>query len=285
MSAVEHDTEQAAGTHRMATHGLLVLFGIVMVYPLLWMLSSSLKPNDLIFTQPGLLSGHWTLRNFADGWSQLGIPFSQFFVNSFTIAAISVAANLMSCSLAAYAFARMQFRLKRPMFGLMLSTIMLPFHVVVVPQYILFHYLGWVNTFYPLIVPKFLAVDAFFIFLMVQFIRGLPRELDDAAAVDGCGAFGIFWRIIFPLMRPALAVTAVFTFIWSWNDFFTPLLYLTDQRLYTAPVALNSFLDSTGESDWGGMFAMSILSLAPIFLVFLFAQRHLVRGIATTGLK
>ncbi|GAA4996751.1 carbohydrate ABC transporter permease [Actinopolymorpha pittospori] len=141
------------------------------------------------------------------------------------------------------------------------------------------------NTFYPLIVPKFLAVDAFFVFLMVQFIRGIPRELDDAAAVDGCGAFGIFWRIIFPLMRPALAVTAVFTFIWSWNDFFTPLLYLTDQQLYTAPVALNSFLDSTGESDWGGMFAMSILSLAPIFLVFVVAQRHLVQGIATTGLK
>nr|WP_273379045.1 carbohydrate ABC transporter permease [Actinopolymorpha pittospori] len=136
-----------------------------------------------------------------------------------------------------------------------------------------------------MIVPKFLAVDAFFVFLMVQFIRGIPRELDDAAAVDGCGAFGIFWRIIFPLMRPALAVTAVFTFIWSWNDFFTPLLYLTDQQLYTAPVALNSFLDSTGESDWGGMFAMSILSLAPIFLVFVVAQRHLVQGIATTGLK
>ncbi|MGW5366278.1 carbohydrate ABC transporter permease [Actinopolymorpha pittospori] len=283
---MENDTQRTAGgTQQLATHGLLVLFGIVMIYPLLWMASSSLKPNNLIFTEPGLLSGAWTLRNYVDGWNQLGIPFGQFFMNSFTIAVISVLANLVSCSLAAYAFARMSFRFKRPMFALMLGTIMLPFHVVVVPQYILFHALGWVNTFYPLIVPKFLAVDAFFVFLMVQFIRGIPRELDDAAAVDGCGAFGIFWRIIFPLMRPALAVTAVFTFIWSWNDFFTPLLYLTDQQLYTAPVALNSFLDSTGESDWGGMFAMSILSLAPIFLVFVVAQRHLVQGIATTGLK
>jgi multiple sugar transport system permease protein len=281
----EHDAELVAGSHRMVTHGLLVLFGIVMIYPLLWMASSSFKPNNQIFSQPGLLSGEWTISNYVDGWNELGIPFSQFFANSFTIAVISVLANLMSCSLAAYAFARMQFRLKRPMFGLMLATIMLPFHVVVVPQYILFHSLGWVNTFYPLIVPKFLAVDAFFVFLMVQFIRGLPRELDDAAAVDGCGHWGIFWRIIFPLMRPALAVTAVFTFIWSWNDFFTPLLYLTDQPLYTVPVALNAFMDSTGESNWGGMFAMSILSLGPIFLVFVFAQRHLVRGIATTGLK
>jgi multiple sugar transport system permease protein len=128
-------------------------------------------------------------------------------------------------------------------------------------------------------------VDSFFIFLMVQFIRSLPRELDDAAEVDGCGRFGIYWRIILPLMRPALAVTMVFSFIWSWNDFFVPLLYLTNQQIFTLPVALNSFLDSTGQSQWGPMFAMSVVSLIPIFLVFLFAQKQLVRGISTTGLK
>jgi multiple sugar transport system permease protein len=154
-----------------------------------------------------------------------------------------------------------------------------------VPQYILFQNLGWTNTVLPLIVPKFLAVDAFFVFLLVQFIRGLPRELDDAATVDGCGPLGVFWRIIFPLLRPALAVTAVFTFIWTWNDFLGPLIYLTRTENYTVSIALNAFLDSTGTSNWGAMFAMSVLSLVPLFLVFLFAQRQLVQGIATTGLK
>jgi multiple sugar transport system permease protein len=201
------------------------------------------------------------------------------------IAGLSVIGNLCSCSIAAYSFARLEFRFRSVLFALMLGTIMLPFQIVMVPQYILFQGLGWTNTPLPLIVPKFLAVDAFFIFLLVQFIRGLPRELDDAATVDGCGPLGVFWRIIFPLLRPALAVTAVFTFIWTWNDFLGPLIYLTATDNYTVSIALNAFLDSTGTSNWGAMFAMSVLSLVPLFLVFVFAQKQLVQGIATTGLK
>lgn len=270
---------------KLAVHLLVIVVGFVMIYPLLWMLSSSFKPTSIVFTQPGIWSKVWTLRNYTSGWAALGVSFAQFFSNSLVVALLSVVGNLLSCSLAAYAFARLRFRFKRVFFGIMLGTIMLPFNVVIVPQYIMFHALQFVNTFYPLILPKFLAVDSFFVFLMVQFIRGLPRELDEAAEIDGCGTFGIFWRIHLPLMRPVLAVTAVFTFIWSWNDFFVPLLYLTDQQVFTVPVALNSFLDSTGQSDWGPMFAMSILSLVPIFLVFLFAQKQLLRGIATTGIK
>ena len=215
----------------------------------------------------------------------LGAPFGAFFANSILVAGLSVIGNLFSCSLAAYAFARLEFKLKPLLFAIMLGTIMLPFQVVVVPQYILFQQIDWTNTYLPLVVPKFLAVDAFFIFLMVQFIRGLPRELDDAATVDGCGPIAVFWRIILPLMRPALAVTAVFTFIWTWNDFFGPLLYITDRDKYTVPIALNAFLDSTGASAWGPMFAMSLLSLLPLFIVFLVAQKQLVKGIATTGIK
>lgn len=276
-----------AGTawYRPVIHGIVIIVGLAMIYPLLWLVSSSFKPTRLIFTQPSIWSGIQTIGNYKDGWSALGLPFSVFFLNSLMIAALSVVGNLLSCSLAAYAFARLEFRFRKVFFAVMLGTIMLPFNVVIVPQYILFHYLGWINTFYPLIAPKFLAVDSFFIFLMVQFIRALPLDLDDAARVDGCGSFGVYWRIILPLMRPALAVSAVFTFIWSWNDFFVPLLYLTDQGVYTVPVALNAFLDSTGQSDWGPMFAMSTLSLVPVFIVFLVAQRHLVQGIATTGIK
>lgn len=285
------------GSHRMGSlsrhrrrvriwgHAVIILFGLAMLYPLLWMLSSSFKPNADIFSAPGLWPHTWTIRNYIDGWTELGIPFTTFFLNSVVVAVLSVVGNLFSCSFAAYAFARLQFRLRGVFFAAMIGTIMLPFQVVLVPQYILFHTISWTNTYLPLVVPKFLAVDSFFVFLMVQFIRGLPRELDDAAMVDGCGPAGVFWRVILPLLRPALAVTAVFTFIWTWNDFLGPLIYLTDETKYTVPVALNAFINSTGATQWGPMFAMSVLSLLPLFLVFLFAQRQLIQGIATTGLK
>jgi multiple sugar transport system permease protein len=147
--------------------------------------------------------------------------------------------------MAAYAFARLEFTAKKFWFAIMLLSIMLPIHVVIVPQYILFSNLGWINTLLPLVVPKLLATDAFFVFLMVQFIRGIPRELDEAARIDGCGTASIFLRIILPLMLPALATTTIFTFIWTWNDFFSQLIYLTDPHMYTVPVALRSFVDST----------------------------------------
>ncbi|RBL80597.1 carbohydrate ABC transporter permease, partial [Streptomyces cavourensis] len=208
-----------------------------------------------------------------------------YFLNSAFITAGAVAGNLVACSLAAYAFARLEFPFKRLFFALMLGSIMLPLHVLIVPQYILFSEIGWINTFLPLIVPKFLATDAFFVFLMVQFIRTLPRELDEAALIDGAGHWRIFSRIIIPLSMPALATTAIFTFIWTWNDFLSQLIFLTDPDMHTVPIALRQFLDSSGESSWGPMFAMSVLALGPIFGFFLAGQKYLVRGIATSGLK
>ncbi|MEC3853147.1 carbohydrate ABC transporter permease [Paenarthrobacter ureafaciens] len=272
------------GRHLLA-HTLIILVGLLMIYPLLWLIVSAFRPQDQIFSEPGLVPREMTLQNFVDGWNAVGPPFAVFLANSTLVAGLAVIGNLFSCTLAAYAFARLEFRFKPLLFAVMLGTIMLPLHVVLVPQYIMFQSIDWTNTFLPLVVPKFLAVDAFFIFLMVQFIRGLPRELDDAATVDGCGPIAVFWRVILPLMRPALAVTAVFTFIWTWNDFLTPLLYITDRSLFTTPVALNAFQDSTGATAWGPMFAMSLVSLIPLFVIFLIAQKHLIRGIATTGLK
>ncbi|WP_284234284.1 carbohydrate ABC transporter permease [Arenivirga flava] len=269
---------------RVLAHVAIIAVGIGMIYPLLWMVVSSVKPNDEIFSNPGLPSA-WTLDNYVVGWDAVGFPFLLFLGNSALVAVISVVGNLFSCTLAAYAFARLEFRFKKLLFAAMLATLMLPFQVILVPQYILFNNLGMVDTFLPLLIPKFLAVDTFFTFLMVQFIRGLPRTLDDAAAIDGCGPFTVFTRILLPLMRPALVVTAAFTFIWTWNDFLSPLLYLNSRESYTVPLALNAFLDSEGASQWGPMFAMSCLSLLPVFLIFLFAQRHLVNGIATSGLK
>jgi multiple sugar transport system permease protein len=268
-----------------AKHLGLILIGFVMLYPVLWMIASSLRPGDEIFRSPGLILDTLQTENYVEGWNALTPSFGTYLINSTILVLGCIVGNLVSCSMAAYAFARLNFSGKRWWFGIMLGTIMLPVHVIIVPQYVLFSQIGWVNTFLPLIVPKILATDAFFVFLMVQFIRGLPRELDEAARIDGCGHPRIFAQIILPLMKPALATTTIFTFIWTWNDFFTQLIYLTDPEMYTVPVALRSFVDSTVATSWGSQFAMSVVSLLPIFFAFLIGQRYLVKGIATTGGK
>ena len=266
-------------------HVVMIVASIAMVYPLLWMVVSSLRPNEEIFRNPSLFPLSFDLSNYARGWESLAQPFSHYLINSTLLVLGCVIGNLVACSLTAYAFARLKFWGRNIAFAIMLVTLMLPIHVVIVPQYIMFSQTGWVNTMLPLILPKFLATDAFFIFLMVQFIRGIPRELDEAARIDGCGHFRIFFQVILPLMLPALATTTIFTFMWMWNDFFGSLIYLTTPDNFTVPLALKSFLDTQGSSDWGAMFAMSVVSLIPLFLVFLFGQRFLVKGFATTGIK
>ncbi|QFY07411.1 ABC transporter permease subunit [Nonomuraea phyllanthi] len=270
---------------KLVKHVGLILLALVMLYPVLWMVVSSLRPDNEIFRRPGLILDGLQVQNYGTGWTALASPFGHYLLNSAILVLACIIGNLASCSMAAYAFARLDFTGKRLWFAIMLGTIMLPIHVIIVPQYIMFSQLDWVNTFLPLVVPKFLATDAFFVFLMVQFIRGLPRELDEAARIDGCGHARIFLRIILPLMLPALATTVIFTFIWTWNDFFSQLIYLTDPEMYTVPVALRSFVDATVSTSWGSMFAMSVVSLAPVFLAFLVGQRYLIRGIATTGGK
>lgn len=267
-------------------HGLLIGGAVVMLYPVLWMLSASFKPPDEVATNLGLLPHAPTLDNYRLGWTGLRVPFGGFFANSLVLCLAAVVGNLVSCSLAAFAFARLRFPLKRPLFAIMLLTIMLPFQATIVPQYILFVRLGWVGTELPILAPKYLAVDTFFVFLLVQFIRTIPTSLDDAARIDGCGPFRIFAWIILPLLVPALATTAVFTFIWTWNDFFSQLLYLGNNvATYTVPIALRAFVDSSGQSSWGQMLAMSVVALVPIFAIFLAFQRLLLEGISTTGLK
>jgi multiple sugar transport system permease protein len=273
-------------TRRAVLHVLLIAGAVLMLYPLLWMISSSFKPDADIFTNLSLIPHHATVANYVDGWTGIGTPFTRFFVNSVVLCALAVVGNLFSCTLAAFAFARLKFPLRRLFFACMLLTIMLPFQVTIVPQYILFRKLGWVGTILPIVAPKFLAVDAFFVFLLVQFIRTIPRELDDASKIDGCGPYRLFYFVVLPLTLPALATTAIFTFLWTWNDFFSQLLYLgSSARSYTVPVALQAFVDATSQSSWGQLLAMSVLSLLPIFGFFLAFQRLLLEGISTTGLK
>jgi multiple sugar transport system permease protein len=269
----------------IAAHIVLIGASIIMLYPLLWMLSGSVRPENEIFTAPSLWPSSFSIDAYFRGWSGLRVGFGTFFTNSLLVSGLSIVGNLATCSLAAFAFARLEFKGKKLWFALMLGTLMLPYQVTLIPQYVLFHNLHWVNTFLPLVVPKFLASDAFFIFLMVQFFRGIPKELDEAAQMDGCSPWRIYWKILLPLSTPVLATAAIFTFIWTWDDFFGPLIYLSDTRTYTVQLGLRTFVDSSAESDWGGLFAMSILTLVPVFAFFLFFQRLLIEGIATTGMK
>jgi len=269
----------------VVAHALLIIASIAMLYPLLWMVSAAFRPQNEIFSSPSIIPSSIDVGSFVRGWQGLQVSFTTFFTNSLIISLLSVIGNLAACSLTAFAFARLNFRGKKFWFALMLGTLMLPYQVTLIPQYVLFRNLGWINTFLPLVVPKYLAVDSFFIFLMVQFFRGIPRELDEAAAIDGCSPFQIYWKIMMPLSLPVLTTAAIFTFIFTWDDFFGPLIYLNDMKNYTVTLALRSFVDSTAQSDYGGLFAMSILSLVPIFLIFLFFQRLLIEGIATSGMK
>jgi len=266
-------------------HAGLIALSIVMIYPLLWLVASSFKPNEDIFRDLSIFPTNVTLDNYTNGWNDLQLPFGAFLLNSTVIALGAIIGNLVSCSLAAYAFARLRFRGRTFFFAVMLMTIMLPFQVVLVPQFTIFKELGWLNTFLPLIVPKFLATDAFFVFLMVQFIRALPKEIFEAARIDGAGHGRMFTQITLPLMVPALATTAIFTFIWTWGDFFGPLIYLRLPETFPVSVALKGFLDAQSSSDYGSMFAMSVVSLVPLFLAFLVGQRYLIKGFATTGIK
>ncbi|WP_421759089.1 carbohydrate ABC transporter permease [Devosia sp.] len=266
-------------------HTLLIGASILMLYPLLWMLSASFRPESEIFSSNSLIPSSVSLHGYESGWNGLSRSFTTFFFNSFLVSILCVIGNLAACSLTAFAFARLEFWGRKFWFALMLGTLMLPYQVVLIPQYVLFLNLGWVNTFLPLVVPKYLAVDAFFIFLMVQFFRGIPRELDEAAQMDGCSPWRIYWKIMLPLSLPVLTTAGIFTFIFTWDDFFAPLIYLNDMASYTVTLALRTFVDSTAESNWSGLFAMSILSLLPIFIFFLFFQKLLIEGIATTGMK
>ncbi len=271
---------------RLLLHLGIVAALLVVLYPLLWMLSASFKTGPEIFHSVSLIPPEPTLDNYVSGWTALREPFAVFFFNSVVLCAVAVTGNVISCTLAAFAFARLNFPGKRILFAVMLGTIMLPFHATIVPQFVLFQRLGWVGTILPIVTPKFLAVDAFFVFLLVQFIRSIPTSLDDAARIDGCGPFRLFLHVILPLLTPALATTAIFTFIFTWNDFFSQLLYLGNSvSTYTVPVALRAFIDATSLSSWGQTLAMSLLSLLPIIGFFMAFQRLLVEGISTTGFK
>ncbi|MCL4248026.1 MAG: carbohydrate ABC transporter permease [Anaerolineae bacterium] len=257
-----------------------------MLYPVVWLVASSLKAPDEIWTNvASLIPSEFHFENYAEGWSGFGgITFATFFRNSFIVAGFGTLFTVVSSAIVAYGFARVKFVGSGIWFSIMLLTLMLPNQILMIPQYIIFNQLDWINTFLPLLVPK-LGGDVFFIFMIIQFIRGIPVDLDEAAMIDGCSKTGIFFRIILPQIVPALVTAAIFSFYWTWEDFLGPLVYLQDPNLYTVSLALRAFADTGSVTNWGAVFAMLTLSLVPVILIFVFFQRYLVEGIATTGLK
>lgn len=266
---------------------VLVALTALVLYPLVWLLFATFKPNAEFGQSIAILPRNPTLDNYATVAQGIaGVPMWKFFLNSLIIAGGSVIGTVFSASLAAYAFARIQFKGLGVLFAAMIGTLLLPFHVVIIPQYIIFNKLGLIDTFVPILLPKFLATEAFFVFLLVQFIRQMPRDMDEAARIDGAGHWRIFWSIILPLIKPALITCAIFAFIWSWNDFLGPLLYLTSPDNYPLPIALRLYNDaSSGGADYGATVTASFIALLPVLLFFLVFQRFLVDGVATQGLK
>ena len=287
-TAVTNDSGRRSG-RRLRTaivrNTLLTAGALLIIYPVLWLVMASFKPESEIFSNPLALPTELFWDNYVEGWNGTGRPFGAYVINSLIVCGGAVIGNMLACSMAAYAFARLQFRLRKVLFAIMLATIMLPAQVLLIPQFSLFRSLGWVDSYLPLIVPKFLAIDAFFIFLMVQFLRGIPLQIDEAARIDGCGPTATYWRVLLPLMSPALVTTAIFTFIWTYDDFFGQLIYISSPSKFTVSLGLRAFLDSTGASAYGALLAMSVVAIVPALVIFIVFQRKLVDGLATSGLK
>lgn len=262
-----------------------ILLAIIMSYPILWLFFSGFKVQEDIFRTLNLWPTPWNFENFPNGWKGFGgVSFATFFKNSFIVTIGATVLSVMGSVFVAYGFARIKFRGHKILFACMMMTLMLPTQVLMVPQYILFSKFGWINTYLPLIIP-YLGGYPFFIFLCIQFIKSIPIELEEAAYVDGCGRLRTFWYIILPLTKSVLVTSAIFSFYWRWADFIGPMLYLKKPKLYTVSIALKLFADPNSLTDWGAMFAMSVLSLVPVILLFLFFQKYIVEGISTTGIK
>ena len=267
---------------------LLVSFGaLVMVYPLLWMVLSSFKPTDMVLpTAAKLIPDTWTLANYVQGWKGfMGYTFGTFFANSFFIALTSTFGTLLSSSFVAYALQRLKFKMRGLLFVLVLSTMMLPAQILMIPQFMWYRHLNWVGTYFPMILPYFFAIQGFFVYLIMNFIGGIPKSLDEAAKIDGCSYYGIFFRIILPLIVPALVTSAIFSFIWRWDDYLSALLYVNRANMRPVSLALQLFNDPSSGSDIGSTLAMSTLSIVPATIIFLIFQKSLVEGIASTGIK
>lgn len=268
--------------HTIRMYGLLVAIAFVMLFPLLWLLGTSLKSQteNIFQFPPQLFPSQPTLQNFITVWQSN--PFGQYLFNSTVVAVLTVSLNLLFCSLAAYPLARLNFRGRELIFSGIVSTIMIPFQIVMIPLYILTVQLGLKNTYLGVIFPS--IASAFGIFLLRQAFQGVPKELEEAARIDGCSELGLWWNVMLPAVRPALVTLAIFVFIGSWSDFLWPLIVLDRPEYYTLPLGVAN-LAGTFSLDWRLIAAGSVISIAPVLILFLFVQRYIVPTDTSSGVK
>lgn len=271
---------------RIIAFVFLSLLGIFMTYPLLWLISSSFKENSEIFKSLSLIPQKIVMNSYSEGWKGVGqFGYSTFFGNTFKLVIPITFFTVISSTIVGYGFARFTFPFKKFFFSVMLAGLMLPSSVIIIPRYLLFNRFGWLDSYLPFIVPAMFATNAFFIFMMVQFFRGIPKELDEAGIIDGCNSLQILTRILLPLCKPAIFSAMLFQFIWAWSDFFSPLIYINSVKKYPLSLALRMMLDLGEQAQWNQIMAMSVLSIVPPVILFFTAQKYFVEGISTSGLK
>jgi oligogalacturonide transport system permease protein len=278
--------DQASRAQTLVRTTLLLSVAVVMLYPLLWLVGASFKSNAQIFSEVGFWPSSFDFDAYAKGWkTSTEYTFATYFANSFLITVPRIAVTVVSCVLVAYGFARFEFKGKKLLFAIMIGTMMLPQIVLRLPQYLMFKELGWLDTYLPLILPSAFATDTFFVFMLVQFLRGIPRDMEEAAVIDGCNALQLLWHVIVPLLKPAIISVIVFQFIWTMNDFMGPLIYLSSVENYPVSLALKMSIGATEEVEWANVIAISVVALIPSVAVFFMAQRHFIEGASSSGIK
>lgn len=267
-------------------YAVLAGVGLLMLYPLIWLIGASFKTNSEIFANPGFIPLEPTADGYVRGW-QTSTPytFATFFWNTFLIIAPKVIGTAISCTAVAYGFARFEFPFKRVIFTTVIATLLLPNVVTRIPQYLLFRDLGWLDSYLPLWVPSAFAGDAFFVFMLVQFLRAIPRDMEEAARVDGANTIQVLIHIVIPMLAPALVSVCLFQAIWTMNDFLGPLIYISSVDKYPVSLALKLSIDTTEAFEWNRILAMSVLALLPSLIIFFMAQKHFIEGIASGGVK
>jgi oligogalacturonide transport system permease protein len=265
---------------------LLFIVGVIMIFPLIWMVFASFKPNNEIFGNINIFPSRININSYVSGWNGHGqLNFGVFLLNSMKLVVPTVIFTVLSSVLVAYGFARFRFPFKRLLFSIMISTLILPNAVLIIPRYLLFRDLKWLDTYKTFTIPALFACTPFFIYMLIQFFRSIPFELDESAKIDGCNAFTILVRIMLPLCKPAIISAALFQAIWTWEDFFNSLIYINTVKKFTVSLALRMAMDTSEAANWSGILAMAVVSMFPCILLFFLAQKYFVEGISTSGLK
>ena len=265
---------------------IIAVIGVILLYPIIWMFFATFKSNEDIFGSTRLLPSVWHFENYVEGWKGSSrLTYTTFFINTFVLVVPTTLLTVASACLAAYAFARFDFPCKGLLFSVLIGLMMLPGAVVIIPRYLLYNQFHWIDTYMPFYIPALLCCNSFFPYMLIQFLRGIPKELDESAYIDGCSTFRTLVSILLPLMKPALFSAGLFQFLWTYNDYFNSLIFISSQKMYPISLALRMSLDSESVVNWGKVMAMAFVAVLPVMLLFFAAQKYFVEGIATSGLK